>query len=893
MELENIHSFTSVKQGDTKAIFELKVVDEGTPVDLNDYNPVTVIIANAKGKILELTPTLDVETGVFSFSFSEGDVTGFGDMQLEVHITDTDEKTNIVPNQGYYRFTIEKNLDSIGTTLTSYTLDYFINDVEQKKVELQSIADQAIETANNAESVADQAEDTANNVQTQLDLIVNRETDSDAMSAQAAVDANGVDKFNLKTRLDDDYNVLTEQLAHTASKAEVDSKVAQIVSGSPKGTYTTLSALQTAFPTGTTGVYVVTADGKWYYWNGTAWTAGGTYQSTGISKKSIGTDKVSFIKESSNLFNQNTVTQGIYLDLSGNVVSSPSYSMTDFIPVEVAKAYSVYGFIHFSRFDSNKQFISRSDTGGATATYTHTITSGVAFVKLSFQHGVVLNRQVNEGSTLAAYEKWFTPYIEKVNAATLSEGIVEGKHVKEKEIGFEKTNFINRSTNIFDIKTITRGFNLSSTDGSLVANSAYDTSDFIIVSPSKEYTYYGFLNVAYYDANKQFISRPLLSYSGQTLTTPSNAKYIRVHFQPNNSNKPRQINEGNTLLPYEEFYSTFKNDTGLSGLNILLKKGIIDPPDRFMIDVSVDGTYNTNETFPDYTTFGTISANDVYTMFDNLMSQYPNYITKELLGNDSIGLPIYAYYLTPALPAVDVPTKIPKLFLPCGVHGNEKASTLSTYLLIKQMCEKWNTDPLLEALRFNVKFIIIPVANPSGWNAFTRTNVNGVDINRNFPFEWVQGTSGTSTYGGSAPLSELETQYIKSVFDNHKDINFMYDFHNYHTESNGNYFLWIPTASGSYVQHMAQTLFSRLTRKWKREFAFIPENYFAGYANTKGEGMIQNYAQSIGIKYSATFEICWKWVLDTNSVPYDQNMCKTGVEALANWLLINLKEITK
>lgn len=587
------------------------------------------------------------------------------------------------------------------------------------------------------------------------------------------------------------------------------------------------------------------------------------------------------------------MTQGIYLALDGTVTSSSSYSMTDFIPVEVGKTYSAYGFVHFSRFDSNKQFINRSDTGGATATYTHTITSGVAYIRLSFQHTSSLLRQVNEGSSLLPYEKWFTPYMEKVNATNLNDGVVENKHIKEKEISFEKTNFINRSSNIFDISTISRGYNLSSADGSLVVNSAYNSSDYIVVNPSTDYTYYGFLNVAYYDANKQFISRPLLDYAGKTLTTPSNAKYIRVHYQPNNSNKPRQINKGSIKLPYEEFYSTFNSDTGLSGLNVLLKKGVINPPDRYIIDLPVDGVYTTNDTFADYTNFGTSTASDVYSMFDGLMTAYPDYITKELLGNDSTGLPMYVYYLNPSFPNADVETKKVKVFLTCGVHGNEKASTLSTYLFVKQMCEKWENNSLLEALRFNVKFVIIPVGNPSGWNAFTRTNANGVDINRNFPFEWVQGTSGTSTYGGSAPLSELESQYIKSVFDNHPDINMMYDFHNFHTDSNGTYFMWIPTASGSYVQHMAQSLFSRLTRKWKKEYTFIPENYHAGYASTAGEGMIQNYANSIGIKYSSTFEICWKWVLDANSVPYDQNTCKSGVEALANWLLINLKELTK
>jgi hypothetical protein len=93
-------------------------------------------------------------------------------------------------------------------------------------------------------------------------------------------------------------------LAEKATKTEVAAKADQtalsslqtqitnIGNGSPKGTYASLTALQTAFPTGTTGVYVVTADGKWYYWNGSTWTAGGVYQSTGISDNSITSNKL-------------------------------------------------------------------------------------------------------------------------------------------------------------------------------------------------------------------------------------------------------------------------------------------------------------------------------------------------------------------------------------------------------------------------------------------------------------------------------------------------------------------------------------------------------------------------------------------------------------------------
>lgn len=69
---------------------------------------------------------------------------------------------------------------------------------------------------------------------------------------------------------------LNAEIEQKATKTELQA----VASGSPKGVYTTLSELQAAFPTGTTGIYLVTADGNWYYWNSLEWTPGGIYQSS-------------------------------------------------------------------------------------------------------------------------------------------------------------------------------------------------------------------------------------------------------------------------------------------------------------------------------------------------------------------------------------------------------------------------------------------------------------------------------------------------------------------------------------------------------------------------------------------------------------------------------------
>lgn len=62
-----------------------------------------------------------------------------------------------------------------------------------------------------------------------------------------------------------------------------DVLIAGLASGSPKGVYATLSALVAAYPAGTTGIFVVQADGHWYWWNGAAWTDGGAYLASTVS----------------------------------------------------------------------------------------------------------------------------------------------------------------------------------------------------------------------------------------------------------------------------------------------------------------------------------------------------------------------------------------------------------------------------------------------------------------------------------------------------------------------------------------------------------------------------------------------------------------------------------
>lgn len=110
-----------------------------------------------------------------------------------------------------------------------------------------------------------------------------RETNYEQLIDTALIEADVVEKVDNKvTELTPQINNLTAQLAQKADQAFVDSQFSSIVSGAPKGTYTNLTALQTAYPNGADGVFLVLENGHWYYWNSTssAWSDGGLYQAT-------------------------------------------------------------------------------------------------------------------------------------------------------------------------------------------------------------------------------------------------------------------------------------------------------------------------------------------------------------------------------------------------------------------------------------------------------------------------------------------------------------------------------------------------------------------------------------------------------------------------------------
>lgn len=111
----------------------------------------------------------------------------------------------------------------------------------------------------------------------------------------------------------------------------------------------------------------------------------------------------------------------------------------------------------------------------------------------------------------------------------------------------------------------------------------------------------------------------------------------------------------------------------------------------------------------------------------------------------SIGTSARGRDLTALVRAVDAPART--VLVVGGVHGNEPVSPPA----VRAMVDATVPDDL--------ELWLVPLLNPDGSAAGTRCNANGVDLNRNFSWDWRPST------GGPAPFSEPETDAVRALVE--------------------------------------------------------------------------------------------------------------------------------
>jgi lysophospholipase L1-like esterase len=127
-------------------------------------------------------------------------------------------------------------------------------------------------------------------------------------------------------------------------------------------------------------------------------------------------------------------------------------------------------------------------------------------------------------------------------------------------ITLKKLTFYEAGKNLFDKNVATSGYYVNHLNGSLVASSAYYASDFIPVAPSTSYAINKSYWLAFYDANKSYISGvTTLSGAASTITTPANAIYMRVSIY-NTLLDTLQVESGTASTPYESYNLKIPSD---------------------------------------------------------------------------------------------------------------------------------------------------------------------------------------------------------------------------------------------------------------------------------------------------------------------------------------------
>lgn len=348
----------------------------------------------------------------------------------------------------------------------------------------------------------------------------------------AIVEADVVDKVDSKvSELAPQIDNLTAQLAQKLSQGEVSVFDIDKNKGLLDETY--MSDTFKAQIAGTTAIGATPPDG------------------------SITLQKTTFYKTGSNFFNKNEISPDFFVSPNdGTLTAAGGFITSGYIPIEALTSYTIKNTRYYAFYDSDKVFIS-----GVTVSpnpFTNVVVStpaNASYIRYSWSlsNETANTQQMNKGTTLYPYEDY------KI--------FIDKKYVEKEDVTnleYKSTNFVTIGKNLFNKDTVTSGFFVNQTDGTLASGAGYGSSEFIEVFPNTQYTRNVDQRTAFYDENKIFISGhydPALKTN--TLLSPANAKYMRCTVPMVNIDT-FQVEKGNEATPYENYHYEFtykKTDT--------------------------------------------------------------------------------------------------------------------------------------------------------------------------------------------------------------------------------------------------------------------------------------------------------------------------------------------
>ncbi len=163
-----------------------------------------------------------------------------------------------------------------------------------------------------------------------------------------------------------------------------------------------------------------------------------------------------------------------------------------------------------------------------------------------------------------------------------------------------------------------------------------------------------------------------------------------------------------------------------------------------------------------------------------------------------------------------------------GTHAREWISIEVPLLFARQLLENYAEDAAVRRLVDGAQIYIMPLLNPDGlefsihtyrwWRKTRRYNGNfswGVDLNRNWGFQWGYDNLGSSpdpnseTYRGSGPFSEPETDALRLFMQDHPPIGAIF----YHNFSQKIIYPWEHTAAPAPDQAKMAVIATEMSRR--------------------------------------------------------------------------------
>lgn len=402
--------------------------------------------------------------------------------------------------------------------------------------------------------------------------------------------------------------------------SEINEKVNTIASGSP------LVASSINDMSDTTRIYVNTSDGNWYYYNGTNWIAGGTYQSA-VNDRYLNNDSLNSvqnrtIKEYTNYLENNSQSKSVLYNLSNLALK-----YNKMLPLKFNNGTFVDG--NFNYRDNTSRGITEFFTYVGKL-YIYNFNS-VKYDILEYDSENTLIRRKGASYPITPYYEWeckegykylFMTYSgnDNVNLSLEQRQNVEKNlYVFMEPLEEKDLSLIVKNSNLFT--NIIDGYYVDRRNGNLQENANMCCTDYINVKErTKLYLNNVYVQIAFYNYNKQYISGfyihpvnqpPTTVY--QVLDVPSGAFYMKVS---------TRLSYKDIFVISEDTIPTYYNNTNILPYTI---------PKHLIKESDINYIYNLDlkkHLYPDEVTkTGTNDVTDGIKINTNGYIKYNKYIT--------------------------------------------------------------------------------------------------------------------------------------------------------------------------------------------------------------------------------------------------------------------------